>query len=243
MNNRLIEMERRVKSFYRGLDPTNYSIYYELPKYENSIRRQVTGMGESEVNQTFGLLAEETAHYLLRMYQTQYDCEILESTIFEYEKGKTTEIDLMMLTRNMVYIIECKHRSSDIRINPDGSFTTGTHTESPIDQNIGHIRRLIRTVEYGTLVPTDRIINIVFLTLNNCRVLNPTTLFTRKGYKGGFAGYRNLLPLIHKIEGDNAGGKIPSKTLAREIRKISDPYKGIEGRKKHVEYVKRTYGE
>ena len=239
---KLREMEKRMVSFYRSLDPTNYSLYDKLPEYADNIRRQVKGMGIEEVSQTFGILSEETASFLLRMYQTQFECEILESTIFEYEKGKTTEIDLIMLTRNMVYVIECKHRSQDIVINPDGSFTCGGRTENPINQNVNHISRLIRKVEYGGLVPLNRIVNIVFLMLNDCKVANPKTLFEKKGYLGAFAGPCNLIPLIHKLEGDNLGGKIPVNTLSKGIQKISEPFQSEEGRKKHIEFVKRTYG-
>lgn len=228
-------MEKKVKSNFRGLDVSNYGeTFNAIPKIITSTRNYVNKLGQEERNAVYGLLAEESAHTLLKMYQTRYESLICEGTIFEYEKGKTTEIDLIYLTRNMVYIIECKHRSEDIEVQSDGSFKIGGRVESPINQNLGHIRKLFNTLEYGNLVPNNRIFNIVFLLFNNAKMHNPITLFKKEGFDGAFAGHHNLLPLIHKIETERSGGKLPIKTLHRELMIKGRPYEGKQGMKKHL---------
>lgn len=233
-------VEDKITSFYRGLDTQDYSIFYRLPEFAESLRSQVRPFGNEVKNTVYGLLAEETAHYLLRMYKDAgYPLEIIDSLVFEYEKGKTTEVDLIVVTPNMVYVIECKHRSRDITILSDGTLQIDGKNQSPIDQNIGHIKRLFNKAGYGNLVTKDRILNIVYLMLNNCRVQNPITLFNKE-LNGAFAGRTNLLPLIHKFETEKAGGRIPYVKFADSLRKLD---LGEEGMKYHIGYLKDKYNE
>lgn len=242
MNNH--KVEDNLKHYFRSLDCYNYEqTFNQIPEIVEGIRAQARGQEREIVFKIYGMLAEEIAHLLLRMYQTQYESEIVENLIFEYEKGKTTEIDLMLLTKNMIYIVECKHRSNDIEVLPDGSFLTDGRTESPVTQNINHIRKLLGNLQYANLIPAHRIRNIVFLLLNGARVKNPVTLFSKGNVQGAFAGYRNLLPLINKFETDNPNGKIPIKSIKSELEKIGKPYEGRQGAEKHLKNLQERYNK
>jgi hypothetical protein len=98
-------------------------------------------------------------------------------------------------------------------------------------------------MSYSNLIPVKRVKNIVYLLLNNAQMTNPTTLFTKDNLTGAFAGYNNLLPLINKFEKENCGGKIPIKTIKRDLEKIGKDYTGVDGMKKHMESLNRRYGK
>lgn len=229
-------IEENVKRFYRNLDPTDTNNFYKLHGYAESIRNQSGRFSKEERDLIYSLISEETAHFILKMYKENVrDLEIIDSLVFEYDKNKTTEVDLIAISKNMVYVIECKHRSEDIKINKDGSLNTGHGIEDPIGQNIHHIRKVFDKAGYGNLVRKERILNIIYFTLNDCKVINPITLFKRKELNGAFAGYKNLIPLINKFEVDNEGGRIPYKKFAKSLRKLD---LGEEGKERHIQRMK-----
>ena len=232
------ELQNAVIKYFRNLDPRNYNIFYSLHKYSDVIREKSSKFNQEEKSAIYGTLAEEVAYYLLRMYQASgAPIEILHSLVFEYDNDKnTTEIDLIAVTPNMVYIFEVKHRSNDITVKEDGTFISKYGDESPINQNIYHIRKLFANAGYGNTVPQDRVLNIVFLMLNNCKVTNPTTLFKKEGFNGAFTGIKNLLPLINKFETERNGGRIPYQKFTASLRKLD---LGEEGMKTHIKNIKR----
>lgn len=237
-------IEKNIKNYFRSLDCRNYvQTYQQIPHIVDTMRMQARGQGKDVVFKVYGTLAEETAHLLLRMYQSQYESEIIESLIFEYESNQTTEIDLMFLTKNMIYIIECKHRSNNIELTSDGSFKIDGRIESPVNQNVRHIKKLFGNMSYGNLIPAHRIKNIVFLMFNGAQMVNPTTMFTKDNFNGAFAGYGNLLPLIHKFEQENQGGKIPIKTIRKDLGQLGRPYADKDGMKRHVENLNRKFNK
>lgn len=238
-------MEKQVKEYFRSLNVQEYEkTFHLLPLMVDEVRNSITNLPLEQRNIIHGILAEECASTLIRMYQTRFESYLIEGLIFEYEPEMTTEVDLIFLTRNMVYIIECKHRSNNIEVQADGSFKTGDKVESPVNQNLGHIRKLFKKLEYGNLVPNQRIFNIVYLLFNNGALMkNPLTLFEKEGVNGAFANYKNLLPLVNKLENERNGGKIPIKTLYNELINHGKEYRGELGRNKHIENLRRKYNE
>lgn len=237
-----MDIENKILNFYRNLDPNNHAIFEHLNSYTESFREQAKNLNfnQDQISKLYGLLAEETAYYLLRMYQSAgFPIEILHTYLFEYSKGKTTEVDLIALTPNNIYVVECKHRSSNLSINADGSFNTRGKTESPVDQNIMHLQLMLKKSGYSNIVPKSKIYNIVYLTLNNCKVTNPITTFEKDGYRGAFTGRSNFLSLIHKLEQEATGRPLPYKRIAGSLRsKRLDSSK----MKDHIEFIKRKHG-
>lgn len=231
-----------MKQFYRNLNPNNTKMYHRLNEFADSFRNQIRGGNNDETSLIYGLIAEETALFLLRMYQTQFPMEIIDSLIFEYAEGMTTETDLIAVTPNMLYVIECKHRSQDMALLGDGTIDGAHGIEDPIGQNIGHIKRILQNSGYSNTIPFNRILNVVYLTLNNCKVNNPQTVF-KKEVLGAFAGINNLLSLIHKFETEKGGGRIPYKKVAENLRKLGKDYQGRAGMEAHLDNLEEMYGD
>lgn len=232
-------MEDKIKRKFESLDLHRpKDTINQIPLIVESAR-QYSSRYEQEVrNSIYGVLAEQSALTLLKMYQTKYESGVYEGLIFEYEKNMTTEIDLILLTRNVAFIIECKHRSQDIDVLSDGSFSIGGRVESPINQNLGHIRKLFNSLEHGNLVPNHRIFNLVFILFNEAKMNNPITLFNKEGFDGAFVGIHNLLPLVRKIDSERSGGKIPINTIGKELIKKGEPFQGKKGMEKHLENLR-----
>jgi len=233
-----VEIQNRIKTFYRSLDPYAVDVYDNLDYYSEVIRKQAESLNTEEKYSVFGMISEETAKYLLRVYTTQFPGFIIDNLIFQYDKGKTTEIDILFLTPNQLYVIESKHRSQNIIVNSDGTLNIGGRVEDPISQNIGHIRKLLKSTTYGYLVPMDRITSIIYFTLNKCRVNNPITIFKKGDIVGAFANSRNLLSLLHQIELSKPNGKIPYQRLGEELLDLGKNFRGEEGRLKHINNLK-----
>ena len=234
----------KYEGMFRDLNINNYAQTYEIiPNLVNSIRKDSEKLSQEKRNDILGWLAEESALTLLKIYQTQNECYIHSNLIFEYAPNQTTEVDLMLITKNVLFVIECKHRSTDITLMADGSFQTGMRVESPINQNLGHIKKVLNTFEYGNIIPDYRVFNIVYLMFHNARMHNPITLFKKNGFEGGFAGYENLLALINKIENDKQGGQLPIKTLYEDFADKSKKFRGEAGKKQHIKNLKRRFSE
>ncbi len=91
--------------------------------------------------------------YLGEMYvQTQIkDCEIpmivLPSLNLEFE-GKTSQIDYLLITRDKIYVVECKNYKNDVLIDESGNFYIKKYNgeldkkKSPITQANSHIKTI-----------------------------------------------------------------------------------------------------
>lgn len=231
--------KKKVTKFYRGLNPADTRITSKVLRgYAETIRMESKSLDNDKRNAVLGQLAEETALYQLKVIQRAVKGVIMESFIFEFAPGKTTEIDLILITKKALYFLECKHRSRDVKVNGDGSFTVDGRTESPINQNIGHIRKLLQRTSYGNMA-NGNIYNIIYLMLPSKNKLNTSnTIFKKEGIYGAFANENNLIPLIANIERGIKKGKIPVNQLYKDLQQIGKGLQGEKGMKQHVKYVK-----
>ncbi len=118
----------------------------ELPKLQALLKKEIPASVKEQVTQDIqhiktGEYGEKQVRYTLEnSYMPMY---ILHDVYLKKEK-LTVQIDFLVITRKLIFIIECKNYSSNIRIDKSGQFIitkkdgTKQSISDPTDQNRRH---------------------------------------------------------------------------------------------------------
>ncbi len=129
------------------------------------LRREATGELAEKIDEEIkrvnaGIFGEQTVHFELE--NSHIPMLVLHDLFLEYG-GLTAQIDYLIITKKLIFVVECKNLYGNIEINNAGDFirtiTYGYQTKkegiySPITQNRRHLELIkeIRSAERGNFL-------------------------------------------------------------------------------------------
>lgn len=206
-----------------NIEKKSLNTTYQLKETKEIVKRGQ--IGEYKICQNLEFLKE-------------YNCKILTNLYIPTSSGKTTEIDIVLITHKGIFVIESKNYKGWIYGNAKQkmwlqTFSNGTKKEfyNPLWQNYNHIKEL------KTLLKKDYLINSVIAFSDECELKkipkdNANTFIT---------SYSNVASKI--IELCNF---IPSNQLTEKemdaVYKILLPYTQTNRntKEKHIENIKNS---
>ena len=171
-------------------------LYLQDKEYKKSAYYNITHLSYASVKRDPGRRGEYLSYLSLKRFE-QNGAKFLFNVYIPKDNGETTEIDVLMICSNGIYVIECKNYSgwifgSENQINWYQTLPTGrkkSHKEkffNPIMQNRNHIKHLKNMIGdqfsvFSIVAFSDK------CTIKNLQMNNRDTIVTKIGNLGNAA--------------------------------------------------------